>query len=212
MKCPICKKEIKDGATKCEHCGSYIRWLRRKWQGVREVVQFATFVAAIVVGYLIYQGNERMQEQLNLQRESVEYVRQQFIEEKRPRIEIHPDTLDLTDTSSVLYVNFKNMGFADAEDLSIYYALKYEQTPRDTLADTLVHVPRITTARGLTLMWSLPALKKVNLTCLIDVRYTWTIRDLNYKMKRHYRFYYDKQRERYGIHVLVGEQIKQLWE
>ena len=99
MKCPICKNDIEDRATKCEHCGSYTRKRRRAWEWFRDVGQFVTFIAAIIVLILMYQSNERMQEQLQLQRKSVEELSKEFIEEKRPRIEIGRKTIDFTDTS-----------------------------------------------------------------------------------------------------------------
>jgi hypothetical protein len=212
MKCPICKNDIEDRATKCEHCGSYTRKGRRVWFWVRDVGQFVTFITAIVVLILMYQSNQRMQEQLKLQRKSVEELSKEFIEEKRPRIEITPAKIVLTDTSLLLYVDFDNTGFADAEDLLLYVVLKYKDTPRDTLAFDLDRVSKITKAKGRTHDWLYPKLKRVNLTCLIEVRYTWAIQNLNYKEKKHFLFIYDKEKQEYRISVLNDQQTKELWE
>ena len=205
MECPICKKSIEDDARKCTHCGSYTRMRRRVWLGIREVVQFATFIAAIVVLILMYQSNQRMQEQLEL-------LRKEFIEEKRPRIEIGHREIEFTDTGWVLYVDLHNNGQADAEDLSVYIVVKYEHGPKDTLHQSHERIPKIAKARKITHIVTLPILKRVNLTSLIEVRYTWKIMNLVYEEKKYYRFYYDKEREKHGTRVLLGEQVKELWE
>jgi len=211
MKCPICKEEIEDDAKKCKHCGSYTEKGRRRWEVIKDVVQFVTFISAIIVLYLMYQGNQKMQEQLNLQRKSIEELSKEFIEEKRPRIEIVPTKIVLTDTGSVLYVDFQNTGFSDAEDILLYIALKYKNAPKDTLVSNLFHVSKITKAVKLAHYWLLPPLKRINLTCLIEVRYSWTIQNANYKEPKHFLFIYDKESEEYRIHGLIDEQIKELW-
>lgn len=212
MRCPICKKEIEDDAKKCTHCGSYTRKRRRLWLGIREVVQFATFIAAIAVLILMYQSNRGLQEQLQLQRQSVQVLFKTFIEEKRPRIEIGHREIEFTDTAWVLYVDLHNNGQADAEDISIYIVLKYEHAPKDTLKQSQSRIRKIAKAGKINHSITLPILKRVNLTSFIEVRYTWKIMNLPYEEKKHYRFYYNKARERYGTRVLLDEQVNELWE
>jgi predicted nucleic acid-binding Zn ribbon protein len=213
MKCPICKEEIEDDAKKCKHCGNYTAKGRRRWEVIKDVVQFVTFISAIVVLYLMYQGNQKMQEQLNLQRKSIEELSKEFIEEKRPRIEIRPTKIDLSDTTMLLYVDIDNTGFADAEDVFIYVVLKYEDEPKDTLAVKVSRISKITKARALTEDWFLILLHRANLTCLIEVRYTWVIQNRNYIDPKYFQFIYDKELEKYNrISVLTKEQIERLWE
>ncbi|KPL01169.1 MAG: hypothetical protein AMJ91_01025 [candidate division Zixibacteria bacterium SM23_73_3] len=212
MKCPRCKEEIEDDAQKCKHCGSYVKVRMRIWATVKSILELLTFIAAIVVLYFMWQANRGMQEQLNLQRKSVEELSKQFIEEKRPRIEIIPTKIDVEDTSLLLYVDFENRGFADAEDLLLYVVLKYEDAPKDTLAVDLARVSKITKARRLTQTYSVSISKKVNLICLIEVRYTWTIQNLEYKRKKYFHFPYDKDIGKYRRLVLDEEQVKELWK
>jgi len=212
MKCPICKAEIEDDAKKCKHCGSYTRKPRCVWEWIRDKVQFLTYIAAIVVLILMYQSNRRMQEQLQLQRESIEQLSKEFIEEKRPRIEIIPTKIELIDTSLLLYVDFHNTGFADAEDLLLYAVVKYKDAPTDTLAFDLTRIPKITKVRPLTQRYLASISKRANLICLIEVRYTWAIQNLNYKRKRYFSFPYDEKLEEYKIYLLAEDQVEELWE
>jgi hypothetical protein len=142
----------------------------------------------------------------------VEELSKEFIEEKRPRIEIGRRTIDFTDTNWVLYVDFHNSGQADAEDVSFYVVLKYEHAPKDTLRYFSTRRGKITKGAKFNHVWFLPILKRVNLTCFIEVRYTWAIKNLPFETKEYYRFHYDKEQQRYGSHVLLEEQVKELWE
>jgi len=206
MKCPICKEEIEDGAKKCKHCGSYIKTLTRGWGIITSFLQVCTFIAAIILLY--YQ-----QEQLSLQRKSVEEISKEFVEENRPRIEIIATKIDLTDTTTVLYVDFENTGFADAEDISIYLVLKYVDSPNDTIVSPTVRYSKITKARRRTQIFPIWGVKRIDLTCLIEARYRWTIQNLDYMDKKYFLFTYEKESEKYSrIQILNDEQIQELWK
>ena len=151
------------------------------------------------------------QEQLNLQRKSAEELSREFIEEKRPRIDIIPTTTELTDTSLLVHVDFRNTGFADAEDLLLYAVLKYEDTPGDTLASDLTRIAKITKSRYLTEGYLASASRRVNLTLFVEARYTWTINDLNYKDSKYFRLPYDEQLGGYRIYLLDEDDIEKLW-
>ena len=70
----------------------------------------------------------------------------EFVEEKRPRIEIATTKIDLTDTNSVFNFRLTNSGFADAEDVLINFFLKYEDSPNDTLAHSPMRLLKISQA------------------------------------------------------------------
>lgn len=209
MKCAICKEEIKDGAEKCHHCGSYVKKRARIWGTIKSVLQVCTFIAAIIL--LFFQ-----QEQLNLQRKSVEELSKKFMEEKRPRIEIATKSIDFIDTGSVASVDFTvqlyNAGFADAEDLIVDLVLKFELSPDDTSFSKVTRIAKLTTARRRNLHWSIQILKPSNLLCLVDVRYTWKIPDLHYQEKRFFRYIYNEEEEKYSIRVLTENQVEKLRE
>ncbi|MGB2698682.1 MAG: zinc ribbon domain-containing protein [Candidatus Zixiibacteriota bacterium] len=247
MKCPECKEEIEDGAKKCKHCGSYTEPGKRRYESTKDIVQFATFIAAIIVLFLmlgsnlimqksVEQGSEAVeltkvsiakidtgfaltreqiriqQEQLDWQKKSVETLSKGFIEEKRPRLEINTTKIDLQDTSIILYVDFVNKGFADAEDILVYIVLKYMDSPNDTLGYDIDRVSKITKAKPRTWRWGCRLLRRSDLICLIEVRYTWRIVDLNFKENKFYNYVYNQEDEKYGIYTLTGEQIKDLWK
>jgi len=212
MKCPICKNDIEDRATKCEHCGSYTRKGRRVWFWVRDVGQFVTFITAIVVLILMYQSNQRMQDQLTLQIKSAECDKQQFLEGMRPRVEFSTPKIDFTDTCSMFYVDFNNMGVVDAEDLSIYFVLKYEDAPNRTLYSDTTWIDKLTKASPLHKSWTLPVLKKLNLICFIKVRYTWTIQNLDYENEKYYHFFDYNELGKYRVYRLDDAQVKELWK
>jgi len=53
--CPHCKEQIEDGAKKCPHCGLWVTTLRRIGVGVKIVIEFLTFIAAIaVLGIMVW--------------------------------------------------------------------------------------------------------------------------------------------------------------
>jgi hypothetical protein len=110
-----------------------------------------------------------------------------------------------------MYVDVDNKGYADAEDIFLYLVLKYESTPKETLAVDLARISKITNARPLTQMWSLSLEKKSNLTCFIEARYTWTIQNTNYKEKKYFYFIHEQEPERYRIRILNDVQIKEFW-
>ena len=212
MKCPICKGEIEDDAKRCKHCGGYTPKHRSKWEWSKDKVQFLTYIAAIGVLLLMYRSDRTMQEQLKQQRESTEYRQQQFIEGMRPRIEIRTPEIEFTDTASVFYADFNNVGVADAEDLSIFFVLKAIDAPEDTLYADTARMAKLTRARGLTKKWSLPLTTRPNLTCFIKVRYTWTIQNLDYHNEKYYHFFYYKEQEKYGVYILDDAQVEDLWK
>lgn len=189
MRCPICKEEIEDNAQKCWRCGSYIKLVRRGWAAFKSVLELLTFIAAIAVFYFVWQANKATQDQLSLQRKSVEYISKQFIEEKRPRLDVNPTKISLTATSMLLYYDVENTGVADAEDISIYFTFKYEDFPKDTLFIDSTTIPGITKDKSVTKTWLYPPPKRTNITCSIEVKYYWTIQSLNYTQKKYYLFY-----------------------
>jgi len=161
-------------------------------------------MAAIFVLVLLLRSDLRMQE-------SAEHRHQQFIEGMRPRVEIATPKIDFTDTISIFYVDFDNMGVADAEDLSIYFVLKYVDEPEYTAYGDTDRIAKLTKASPLNNRWPLRKLKKVNLTCFIKVRYTWTIQNLDYQNEKYYQFIYYEELEKYTPYRLDEAQIKKLW-
>jgi len=212
MKCPACKEEIEEGAKKCKHCGCYTTIGRRSWAGIRSVLHLGTLIAALVLLYLAWESHRGMQEELQLQRTSVEQLSQQFVEEKRPRIEIRKPGIVNQDTASLLYSEVYNNGFADAEDILIYTLLKYEDSLEDTLAADITRVAKVTKETSLTNALLLPPLQNRDLTCLIEVRYTWVMRELDYKDKKYFLLRYDKEQNGYQARILADRQIRELWK
>lgn len=204
MRCPICKEEIEDKAKICKHCGSYTKRGWRIWGVIKSALQVATFIAAILVLYFMWQNNLILQSQ-------IEELSKQFIEEKRPKIEIATPTIEFSDTGLVIHIDIYNEGFADAGDLSIYLMLQYEDFTEDTLAYSLTHVSRLSTARKRSLRWSVGTIEKANLLALADVRYTWVIQNLDYKEKKFFHYIYDERNGKYIIRVLMEEQIEKFW-
>lgn len=211
MKCPVCKEEIEEGAKKCKHCGNYVRVRRRFWGHVISGLQFCTLIAALVILYFTWQDSRSIREQFDIQKESLRQLSEQFIEEMRPRIEIAPTRVEPTDGGVVLYVTFKNTGFADAQDIQLYVILKYEDTPKDTLAYRMTPIVTITKDMTLTQPYRASLPRKADLTCFIQARYTWEMKSLRYHNQKYLRFPYDKVSNSYRRLVLDKEEIEKLW-
>lgn len=212
MKCPACKEEIEQGAKKCKHCGSYVRMRRRFWGHVISGLQFCTLIAALVMLYFTWQNSRSIREQLDIQKESLKQLSEQFIEEKRPRIEIILTQVSVEHTDLVLYVDYENTGFADAENLLLCIVLKYQDSPADTIVMPCTRMTKISAARKQSHKWPFSGLRASDLTCLIEARYTWSMRDLDYTDEKYFRLPYDSERKQYGRYLLTEEQIQTLWK
>ncbi len=219
-KCPECKEEIEDGARKCKLCGSPTTTWLLLWEGIKDVVQFATFIGAILVLVFMLLSNLIMQAQVKLSREAIELTRtsitkdfMEFIEEKRPRIEIATTKIDISDTSWIFNFRLTNKGFADAEDVLINFFLKYEDTPNDTLVHTPMRLFKISQATPLNQPWVIHGpIKRMNLTCFVEVRYSWIMQDLNYIGKEYFRYIYDEKKGEYNSYILRKDGIGRLWK
>lgn len=106
MKCPECREEIEDGAKKCKNCGGYIEPGKRRYESVKDIVQFATFMAAIVVLFLMLWGNLIMQRSVDQGRKAVELTKVSVakidtgFELTREQIRIQQEQLNLEKSSA----------------------------------------------------------------------------------------------------------------
>ena len=153
-----------------------------------------------------------MQQQLNLQRESTREISREFIEEKRPRIQIVVTRVDIVDTGLVVYVDFDNVGFADAEDVFTFFVIKSVDSPQETLSVKIANVHKITSSRGLNQVYELRAAKGTDLTCHVGITYTWRIKNLFYFDQKFFGFSYQEKPEKYRIHLLLQRDIQKLWQ
>ena len=111
----------------------------------------------------------------------------------------------------VVYIDFDNGGFSDVEDVFTFVLVKAVDTPSETLYVNFLKGPKITKARGRNEAYKLPVSKRIHLTCHVGVGYTWKIKNLRYLDEKFFRFTYQKEPEKYRIHVLMEKDIQKLW-
>src|SRR3990170_5412644 len=136
--CPHCKEQIENGAKKCHHCGLWVTRSRRFFGWIKSIVEFLTFVAAILVlvvmvwhSYIMKDSlkvSERslqqidsslalstkqtdlLRQQLYVESKAEEVQRKNVMEEKRPRIAISSHQVTLSDTGMFIRTELLNQG------------------------------------------------------------------------------------------------------
>lgn len=69
--CPVCKKDIQEGAKKCMHCGSFVNSVRRGFEILLKGFQLISFVGVLLVLVFAYQSNRIANEGLKLTKQSI---------------------------------------------------------------------------------------------------------------------------------------------
>jgi predicted nucleic acid-binding Zn ribbon protein len=152
------------------------------------------------------------QAQLDLQARSAEEMSIKFIEEKRPRVQIVGTKIDIIEDGLILYIDLDNHGFVDAEDVFTFILVKPLESPTETLYVNFLRVHSIMAGpRGQNVAYELAIPKGPDLTCHVGVGYAWKMKNLQYLDEKYFRFTYQKEPEKYRIHVLTQQDIVELW-
>lgn len=230
--CPHCKRDIPVGAVKCYSCGSWVPRHRRFFESVKSSIPLLTVIVLVVTVYqlmlmreaakqgqqsidLLKQTVVRMDSSISLNLQQKELVQKSADvsekgtkEELRPRLRIEPPTPTFVDTTLIVYINIRNIGSSDAENINLVTEYRFPNTNRKARVTYYPHDklnPGIRMVMQDTILFQYEG----NFRSSVDVRYSWERFKEPYHDNKYFDHIYHKDSKKFSNFEISKKQFNE---
>ena len=157
-----------------------------------------------------------MRDEYNLSKSSFEVQKDQsvavvkdLIEKGRPNVIISFTKVDTLGSGLIAYVDFTNVGGADAVDVKDSVTIKKVRIPKDSLVGSSEY-PEISKNRPVNVSFPIPSYRG-DFLIRIKLKYKWAAYGFPYESEKFYRYFFNNEIKAYQIRLMDNNEVKDRW-